>query len=293
LKSVASRAVVVASSVGRPESREWCYTLLVEADACSSLPSQLFGERALYSLCEHTNYEVYAALHAAGCPRLAFLLTDLDPRDPLDEELASWKIWLVRAVKRAERVAEPIEVLARYCRGEIGAEAARELLHKRVVELREWYEGFFVPAFYLRKLGGDTLKELWEKALRGDVRAAARLSVNAELERLTRMAEAGFPNIYRIFDRFLDAMSLMGERQRRYARATIPRGGAEGVGGGGGRCAGGRQVRSRPAVVRWGAGGVEAGFGGEAAPPLLKGVARLLAPAYLHRVEGYIRVHPP
>jgi hypothetical protein len=70
LKSVASRAVVVASSVGRPESREWCYTLLVEADACSSLPSQLFGERALYSLCEHANYEVYAALHAAGCPRL-------------------------------------------------------------------------------------------------------------------------------------------------------------------------------------------------------------------------------
>ena len=98
-----------------------------------------------------------------------------------------------------------------HVKGEIDAETARELLHKRVVRLREWYEGFLVPTFYLRKLDGDTLKELREKALRGDVRAAARLSVNAELERLTRMAEAGFPGISRIFDRFVDAMSLLGE----------------------------------------------------------------------------------
>jgi hypothetical protein len=69
-----------------------------------------------------SNVGVYAALHAAGCPRLAFLLTDLDPRDPLDEELASWKLWLVRAAKRARRVAEPIEVVARCYRGEISAE---------------------------------------------------------------------------------------------------------------------------------------------------------------------------
>jgi len=56
---------------------------------------------------ERSNVSVYAALHAAGCPRLAFLLTDLDPRDPLDEELASWKLWLVRAAKRAEEGGEP------------------------------------------------------------------------------------------------------------------------------------------------------------------------------------------
>jgi len=208
---VASRAVVVASSVGRPESREWCYTLLVEADACSSLPSQLFGERALYSLCEHTNYEVYAALHAAGCPRLAFLLTDLDPRDPLDEELASWKIWLVRAAKFARRVANPFEVWARWSRGEISAETARELLSRRVVRLREWYEGFLVPTYYLHELSGGELVELREKALKGDLHAAARLAIDAELERFVRMAEAGFPGIPRIFDRFVDAMNLMGE----------------------------------------------------------------------------------
>ena len=81
-------------------SRELGYTLLVEAGVCRSgaFSSWLFGGQALYSLYEHSNYEVYAALHAAGCPRLAFLLTDLDPCDPLDEEIASWKLWLVRAV---------------------------------------------------------------------------------------------------------------------------------------------------------------------------------------------------
>jgi hypothetical protein len=202
---------VAAPSVGRPENREWCYTLLVEADTCGSPPSQLFGERALYSLCEHTNYEVYAALHAAGCPRLAFLLTDLDPRDPLDEEIASWKIWLVRAAKRAERVANPFEVTARWSRGELDAVTARELLNRRVVELREWYEGFLVPTSYLHKRDDDELKKLREKALKGDLYAAAQLAVNAEMERFVRMAEAGFPGIHRIFDRFVDAMSLMGE----------------------------------------------------------------------------------
>jgi hypothetical protein len=117
----------------------------------------------------------------------------------------------VRAAKFARRKAEPIEVLARYYRGEISAEAARELLSKRVVELREVYEGFLVPTDRLHKLGGDTLKELREEALKGDVHAAAWLAVDAEMERLARMAEAGFPGISRIFDRFLDAMSLMGE----------------------------------------------------------------------------------
>jgi hypothetical protein len=285
---------VVASSVGRPESREWCYTLLVEADACSSLPSQLFGERALYSLCEHTNYEVYAALHAAGCPRLAFLLTDLDPRDPLDEELASWKLWLVRAAKFARRVAEPIEVLARYYRGEISAETARELLSKRETVLREVYEGFLVPTFYLHKLGGDTLKELREEALKGDVHAAARLAIDAELERLTRMAEAGFPDVHRIFDRFLDTMSLMGESvsvamlEPPYPEEKLREWEEAGIG----VWVGGRFEVS----LRWSDGAPEElkrDLAEKLLSPLLKGVARLLAPAYLHRVEGYIHVHPP
>ncbi|MCC6050301.1 MAG: hypothetical protein LM580_06320 [Thermofilum sp.] len=108
--------------------------------------------------------DVCAVLCAVGCLRLAFLLTSFDPRDPLDEEMASWKLWLVRVVKRAERVANSIEVIARYYRGEISAETARELLNRRVVRLRESWEGFLVPTSYLHKLDGDELAEVREKA---------------------------------------------------------------------------------------------------------------------------------
>jgi len=108
--------------------------------------------------------DVCAVLCAVGCLRLAFLLTDLDPRDPLDEELASWKLRLVRAVKRAERVANSVEVIARWADGELDAETARELLSRRVVRLRESWEGFLVPTFYLHKLDGDELAEVREKA---------------------------------------------------------------------------------------------------------------------------------
>ena len=47
-----------------------------------------------------------------------------------------------------------------------------------------------VSASYLHKLSGDELVEVREKALKGDLYAAARLSVHAELERLARMVEA-------------------------------------------------------------------------------------------------------
>jgi len=276
-------------------SRELGYTLLVEAGACRSgaFSSWLFGGQALYSLYEHSNYEVYAALHAAGCPRLAFLLTDLDPRDPLDEELASWKLWLVRVVKRARRAAEPIEVMARWARGELDAAAARELLNRRVVELREWYEGFLVPTFYLHKLSGDELAEVRERALKGDLRAAARFSVNAELERLTRMAEVGFPGIYRIFDRFVDVMGLLGGSVRlgmlemSYPEEKLREWEEVGIG----MWAGHHfvvELRRSDRVP----GELKRGLVKNLLS-LLEGVAGLLAPAYLLRVDGFIYVHPP
>jgi len=127
-------------------------------------------------------YDVFAVLCAVGCLRLAFLLTSFDPRDPLDEELASWKLWLVRARKRARRVANSIEVIARWADGELDAETARELLRKRVVELRESWEGFLVPAFHLHELSDDGLA-----GVRGKARAHP----------LARW--------------FVDAMGLMGE----------------------------------------------------------------------------------
>jgi hypothetical protein len=80
----------------------------------------------------------------------------------LDEEPASWKLWLVCAVKRAKRVAGPIEVLARWARGELDAATARELLRRRVAELVEYYEGF-LPMFYLGELDGEGLGKLRER----------------------------------------------------------------------------------------------------------------------------------
>jgi hypothetical protein len=157
-----------------------------------------------------SNYEYYAALRAAGCPRLAFLLTDLDPRDRLDEEIASWKAWLVRTKKRVRRVANPIEVIMRYHKGELSAETAQELLSKREEVLYEWYEGFLVPTYYLRRLDGSERAELLERARKGDLYAAARLAIDAELERLARMAEAGFPDLPRIFNRFVDTLGELG-----------------------------------------------------------------------------------
>jgi hypothetical protein len=235
---------------------------------------------------ERSNVSVYAALHAAGCPRLAFLLTDLDP---LDEELASWKLWLVRARKRARRVANPIEVIARYYRGEISAETARELLSKRVVELREWYVGFLVPTFYLHELSGDGLAELREEALKGDVYAAARLAVNAEMERFTRMAEAGFPDALRISDRFVDVLGELGVSLHLVSvEEELPR---ERL----------RELEER-GVGRW----TEAGYfevvvcRADQVPeelkreveefviPVLRELAELLVPIRLHGLDGYV-----
>jgi hypothetical protein len=238
---------------------------------------------------ECSNVSVYAALHAAGCPRLAFLLTDLDPRDPLDEELASWKIWLVRAVKRAERAANPFEVWARWSRGEIDATTARELLNRRVVELREWYEGFLVPTDHLHKLDSGELEEVRERALKGDVYAAVRLSVHAELERLARMAEAGFPDAPRIFDRFVDALGELGVSLRlasveeKLPRERLRELEERGVG---------RWTDSgRFEVVACRADQVPVELKREVEVfviPILRKLARLLIPIHLYRLEGFL-----
>jgi hypothetical protein len=181
-----------------------------------------------------SNVHVYAALYAAGCPRLAFLLTDLDPRDRLDEELASWKMWLVSAAKHTRRAVEPLEVMVRYLTGEISAETARKLVSKWETVLYEWYEGFLVPAHRLGRLDSDVVEELRGRARKGDLYAAARLSVHAELERLARMAEAGFPDAPRIFDRFIDTLGELGPQSQPHSRrGVLPRGEAEGVGGDG------------------------------------------------------------
>jgi hypothetical protein len=142
--------------------RKWFIVYLPYADEARRLHLAYGGRMFMTDTLD--DLDVCAVLCAVGCLRLAFLLTDLDPRDPLDEEMASWKLWLVRVVKRAERVANSIEVIARWADGELDAETARELLSRRVVRLRESWKGFLVPTFYLHKLDGDELAEVREKA---------------------------------------------------------------------------------------------------------------------------------
>jgi len=132
---------------------------------------------------EVTNYDVYAALNATGCPRLAFLLTDFDPKDPLDEKLASYKLWVLYA----ERL-------------EIGG---RE-------KLDTWYYGFLVPSLTLLRLTDAAREELQEDAAKGDAGAAARLTVERELARFIEQAEAGFPGLPEIFEQYVETLSLLG-----------------------------------------------------------------------------------
>jgi len=187
-----------------------------------SMCEQLAKGVEVYGFAECTNVSLYAALYAAGYPRLAFLLTDLDPRDRIDEEIASWKLWLVGVEKHTRRAVNPIDVMLRWVVGEISDETARELLSKRETVLRVGYAGFLIPNSYLHKPDDDVVEELWVRARKGDLYAAARLAVNAELERLARMAEAGFPIAPKAIDRFVDTLGELGHSLKVFAPEGIP-----------------------------------------------------------------------
>jgi len=283
------RRALSAESGGVSE-KPWMLELLVPAK--ERLPEEVEAD----SYAGGTNYELYAALRAAGCPRLAFLLTDLDPRDRLDEELASWKAWLVRTKKYMRRVANPIEVIMRWAKGELSAETAQELLSKREEVLREWYEGFLVPTYYLRRLSGSERAELLEEARKGGLHAAARLAVNAELERLVRMAEAGFPDLPRIFDRFVDTLGelgrcagfiMLGITWRRYPEEVLRKWVEMGVGGWSGSSFVVEVCRSdlvpeelRQMLINY------------KLLPHLSGVAAVVSPAHLHDLgDAFIYAH--
>lgn len=166
-------------------SRKWMIELLTSAAGSGELYLTYryhFRERLPPPYVETDNYDVYAALWAAGCPRLASLLTDFDPRDPLDEAIAEWKLWVV-AVERVE------------------SGGGGRLLQRPL--------GFLVPAEHLWRAGEGELEELRARA-GGSRRAAAQLAVKAELERLFEQADAGFPNISKIFERYVEALNLLG-----------------------------------------------------------------------------------
>ena len=136
--------------------------------------------------------ELYAALCAAGCPRLAFLLTDVDPRDPLDEELAKWKEWL-------------------YCSYKYEWEGA--------VRVGRYSDGFLVPTGYFEPLREEFVEEWlrdieerqrkWGAVSDELARLDAMLTVDHELARFIELAEAGFkgPRMEGFFDRYIDALA--------------------------------------------------------------------------------------
>jgi hypothetical protein len=129
--------------------------------------------------------EVFAALCAVGCPRLAFLLTDFDPRDPLDEELAKQKFWIYWAGK--------------FYVPEWGR-----------VELFGGRWGFMVPTEVLCSVPDEALAEMRERARAGSTGSAAELAVKLEMARFAELADAGFPNLVGIFDRYVDVLGELG-----------------------------------------------------------------------------------
>jgi hypothetical protein len=129
-------------------------------------------------------YDVFAVLCAVGCPRLAFLLTDFDPRDPLDEKLAEQKLWIFRAGKFRTSSGETV--------------------------LGGGYWGFMVYTEVLRCASDEELARKRERARAGDIGTAAELAVKLEMARFAELADAGFPDLSRIFDRYVDVLGELG-----------------------------------------------------------------------------------
>jgi hypothetical protein len=164
----------------------WVIHLLLPPSECEYLrklvpPSVLFKLDEILPREEFSSTEVYALLSAAGCPRLGFLLTDLDPRDPVEEAINSWKRWLRTPLKY-----------------EIGGETRVEVIRT----------GFLLHTSYLEPLDEEAIEEMakWEL---DNAKLDARVAVDRELERLIELAEAGFegPEMEGFFDRYIDAVA--------------------------------------------------------------------------------------
>jgi len=162
----------------------WVINVVIPPSYCKYLcklvpPSVLFRLDGVIPREELSSAEVYALLSAAGCPRLGFLLTDLDPRDPVEEAINSWKQWLHIPFKY-ERGGETRVIVGPL--------------------------GFLVSTCYLEPLEEELIARWGE----GDsAELDAMVAVDHELERLIELAEAGFegPAMEGFFDRYIDAVA--------------------------------------------------------------------------------------
>jgi len=180
------------AGAGRPEERGVHCSLLVDARLGGWGFSRIYGRSSMLGPPVCTNYEVYAALSALGCPYLALLLTDFEPSDPLGEVVDSWKVWFTSY--------ERVSYLNLSC------DEAEERLER--------IPGFLVPTGYLCRMSDDYREELERDALEGDEEAAAELAVQRELERFFDQVETDFPDAAGIFDRNAEVLSLLGKRVR-------------------------------------------------------------------------------
>jgi len=166
----------------------WVINVLIPPSSCKQLrelglpPSVLFRLNGVLPREQLSSAEVYALLSAAGCPRLGFLLTNLDPRDPVETAINSWKQWLTVPLKY-EKDGET-RMMVGPC-------------------------GFLVDACYLEPFDEETI-EGWGKWGEGDsAELDARVTVDHELKRLIELAEAGFEGaaMEGFFDRYIDAVA--------------------------------------------------------------------------------------
>jgi hypothetical protein len=163
----------------------WVINLLLLPSECERLRKLGFPSSSIARLNwilpreELSSAEVHALLSAAGCPRLGFLLTNLDPRDPVEEAINSWRQWLTIPVKY-EKGGET-RVIVDPC-------------------------GFLVHTGYLEPLNEEIIAKWGE----GDsVQLDARVIVDRELERLIELVETGFEGLAMegFFDRYIDAVA--------------------------------------------------------------------------------------
>jgi len=198
------------------------------------------------------------------------------PSDPLGEVIDSWKEWVVD----------------------------RSHAHRgRVVRYRGCVYGFLVYTSYLHRLSDDRREELERDALEGNgyaaEHAAARLAVDRELEHFFEQVDAGFPGAAGIYERYAEVSRLVGmpiriDLPEEELRGLKEEGAVEreslNLGAG---PPGEEEVKvffyvRRPELLPE---ELKLDYFESWIRPLLRGLARLLAPAYFGRVNCYIHVY--
>jgi uncharacterized protein YciI len=188
---------------------EWVIKVYVEPLQLSELSGE--ERRSLYVFDAFPQEK----LEAAGCPRLAFLLGMREAADPLEEEIARWRLWLIPpdAVQRGMRLKK--RGLPKIRRG--GYASLEELM--RLIDSIFLLKSvaLFVHTHRLWPLQEyETDEEEENEREREAYRRylEARRAIIAEIERLGKLVEAGprSPEMDRALERYIEDV---------YSRVTV------------------------------------------------------------------------